>query len=149
MAVGLSSSQSLRVQVGARYRDQDPGSASSLGRCLLAPGMSYLTHRAAPLNLLRAWGGISKARAPPLTRKGADGPFDPVHFNEGGQTGLLRRDNRLGSPLLPTFVNEWFQGPSALGGVEGRSPRLAYFVSSPSAISSARLAIRLSFRPSF
>jgi hypothetical protein len=48
MAVGLSSSQSLRVQVGARYRDQDPDSASSLGRCLLALGMSYLTHRAAP-----------------------------------------------------------------------------------------------------
>ena len=48
MAVGVSSSQSLRVQVGARYRDQDPDSASSRGRCLLAPGMSYLTHRAAP-----------------------------------------------------------------------------------------------------
>ena len=30
MAVGVSSSQSLRVQVGARYRDQDPGRASSL-----------------------------------------------------------------------------------------------------------------------
>jgi hypothetical protein len=49
MAVGVSSSQSLRVQVGARYRDQDPDRASSRGRCLLAPGMSFLTHRAAPL----------------------------------------------------------------------------------------------------
>lgn len=48
MAVGLPSSQSLRVQVGAGYRDHDPDSASSRGRCLLAPGMNYLTHRAAP-----------------------------------------------------------------------------------------------------
>jgi hypothetical protein len=63
MAVGMSSSQSLRVQVGARYRDQDPDSASSLGRCLLAPGMSFLTHRAAPPALLRPWGGISKLNA--------------------------------------------------------------------------------------
>src|SRR6202034_1075146 len=66
LAVGLSSSQSLRVQVGARYRDQDPDSASSLGRCLLAPGMNYLTHRAAPPFLLRAWSGISKPRPRPL-----------------------------------------------------------------------------------
>ena len=42
--VGVSSSQSLRVQVGARYRDQDPDRASSRGRCLLAPGCSFLTH---------------------------------------------------------------------------------------------------------
>ena len=62
MAVGVSSSQSLRVQVGARYRDQDPDSASSLGRCLLAPGMSYLTHRVAPHGVSRAPGGISKVR---------------------------------------------------------------------------------------
>jgi hypothetical protein len=48
MAVGVSSSQSLRVQVGARYRDQDPDRASSRGRCLLAPGMSFLTHLVAP-----------------------------------------------------------------------------------------------------
>jgi hypothetical protein len=54
MAVGTSSSQSLRVQVGTRYRDQDPGSASSLGRCLLALGMYDLTHPAAPLILCRA-----------------------------------------------------------------------------------------------
>jgi hypothetical protein len=61
MAVGMSSSQSLRVQVGARYRDQDPDSASSLGRCLLAPGMSFLTHRVAPRNLLRGWGWNKQA----------------------------------------------------------------------------------------
>lgn len=48
MAVGVTSSQSLLVQVGAGYRDQDPDRASSLGRCLLAPGMNCLTHRAAP-----------------------------------------------------------------------------------------------------
>ena len=53
MAVGVTSSQSLRVQVGARYRDQDPDSASSLGRCLLALGMICLTHREAPPPLLR------------------------------------------------------------------------------------------------
>jgi hypothetical protein len=53
MAVGVSSSQSLLVQVGAGYRDQDPDRASSRGRCLLAPGMSYLTHRVAPHTLLR------------------------------------------------------------------------------------------------
>jgi len=60
MAVGMSSSQSLLVQVGARYRDQDPDSASSRGRCLVAPGMSYLTHRAAPPTLIRLCGGRSK-----------------------------------------------------------------------------------------
>ena len=53
MAVGVSSSQSLLLQVGAGYRDQDPDRASSLGRCLLALGMSYLTHRVAPHDLLR------------------------------------------------------------------------------------------------
>ncbi|MEA2774703.1 MAG: hypothetical protein QOF90_109 [Acetobacteraceae bacterium] len=53
MAVGVSSSQSLLVQVGTGYRDQDPDRASSRGRCLLAPGMSYLTHRVAPHDLLR------------------------------------------------------------------------------------------------
>ena len=31
MAVGVSPSQSLRVQVGTRYRDHDPDSASALG----------------------------------------------------------------------------------------------------------------------
>jgi len=53
MAVGASSSQSLLVQVGTRYRDQDPGRASSLGRCLLALGMYDLTHPAAPPLLCR------------------------------------------------------------------------------------------------
>ena len=53
MAVGTSSSQSLLVQVGTRYRDQDPGSASSRGRCLLALGMYDLTHPAAPRLLCR------------------------------------------------------------------------------------------------
>src|SRR4051794_29663574 len=48
MAVGVTSSQSLRVQVGTGYRDQDPDRASSQGKCLLAPGMNSLTHRAAP-----------------------------------------------------------------------------------------------------
>jgi len=43
-----------------------------------------------------------QARALPWTRKGGDAPFDPDNFR--------------------------FQGPSALGGVEGRSPRLADFV---------------------
>ena len=61
MAVGVSSSQSLRVQVGARYRDQDPDRASSRGRCLLAPGMSYLTHRAAPLQILGVVEGYTQA----------------------------------------------------------------------------------------
>ncbi len=53
MAVGVASSQSLRVQVGAGYRDQDPDRASSRGSCLLAQGMTCLTHRAAPLVQLR------------------------------------------------------------------------------------------------
>lgn len=53
VAVGTSSSQSLRVQVGTRYRDQDPGRASSRGRCLLALGMYDLTHPAAPPSLSR------------------------------------------------------------------------------------------------
>jgi len=48
MAGGVSSSQSLHVQVGTRYRDQDPDRASSLGSCLLAQGMYYLSRRAAP-----------------------------------------------------------------------------------------------------
>ncbi len=61
MAVGVSSSQSLRVQVGASYRDQDPDRASSLGRCLLAPGMSYLTHRAAPQGLIGVIVGYKQA----------------------------------------------------------------------------------------
>jgi hypothetical protein len=39
MAVGVSSSQSLLVQVGTRYRGQDLDRASSLGRCLVAPGI--------------------------------------------------------------------------------------------------------------
>ena len=47
MAVGVPSSQSLLVQVGARYRDQDHDRASSLEE-LKAPGMNYLTNRAAP-----------------------------------------------------------------------------------------------------
>ena len=48
MAVGVPSSQSLLVQVGARYRDQDHDRASS-PEVRKAPGMNYLTNRAAPL----------------------------------------------------------------------------------------------------
>ena len=71
MAVGVSSSQSLRVQVGARYRDQDPDRASSRGRCLLAPGMSFLTHRAAPPVKRSDLSWNSK-------RLGADRRYDPL-----------------------------------------------------------------------
>ena len=46
--LAFQSSQSLLVQVGTGYHDQGHDRASSRGRCLLAPGMSFLTHRAAP-----------------------------------------------------------------------------------------------------
>ena len=46
--LAIASSQSLRVQVGAGYRNQGFDRASSLGSCLLAQGMTCLTHRAAP-----------------------------------------------------------------------------------------------------
>ena len=48
MAVGVSSSQGLRVQVGAGIPRPRSRRASSRGGCLLAPGMNCLTHRAAP-----------------------------------------------------------------------------------------------------
>ena len=46
--LAFASSQSLRLQVGAGYRNQGFDRASSLGSCLLAQGMTCLTHRAAP-----------------------------------------------------------------------------------------------------
>jgi hypothetical protein len=64
-----------------------------------------------------------KARALPWTRKGADGPFDP---NDGWvvRRGQLGPINHRGRPLLTTHPIPGFQGPPALGGVEGQSPRV-------------------------
>ena len=65
-----------------------------------------------------------QARALPWTRERADGPFDPIIG--WAARGQLRPINRLGCPLQTTHPIPGSQGPPALGGVEGRSPRLAY-----------------------
>jgi hypothetical protein len=79
-----------------------------------------------------ATGREGKARASehaseglPWTRKGGGAPFDPINGRvvRRGQPGPL---NQRGCSLLTTRPIPGFQGPSALGGVEGRSPRLAY-----------------------
>jgi hypothetical protein len=76
------------------------------------------------------WGQEGKAGASPWTRKGGNAPFDPINGRvvRRGQLGPL--DHR-GRPLLTTRPIPGFQGPSALGGVEGRSPRLTCPALSP------------------
>ncbi len=60
----------------------------------------------------------------PGPAKGADGPFDPID-GWGVWRGQLGPINHLGCPLQTTHPLPGFQGPTALGGVEGQSPRLA------------------------
>jgi len=93
MAVGASSSQSLRVQVGTRYRDQDPGRASSLGRCLLALGMYDLSHRAAPPFLCRAGPGSRQSNHDRIV----GGPR--VTFGQRNNGGRVPRPSRAAKVL--------------------------------------------------
>ena len=147
MAVGVSSSQSLRVQVGARYRDQDPDRASSRGRCLLAPGMSFLTHRAAPpINV-----GLRGQEARQLHARTSAAMPRALTCVPTSRTQQLPPDGQPPGPtysagLGPTGLGPAGPAPAATGAAEPWPPRAP---SSPFAISSARFAIRLSFRPSF
>jgi hypothetical protein len=64
---------------------------------------------------------------------GAVGPFDPMTLECLGTRRRLSRPNHLYRPLAPNPLMTGFQGPPALGGVDGRTlarvlarPRLAY-----------------------
>ncbi len=76
-------------------------------------------------------GGLGEARALPSTREGPAALRSHLIQGAWGSRGLRGGCNGTVAPCFPKPLKWRFQGASPLGGVEGRSPRLACLTPAP------------------